>query len=289
MVNVTCFENLVKVTGDIDFYSALGFDKRIVNYGYNQDFSLDLTKVDYIDSSGIGSLISIYNHYRKINCYIYIIASPMVEKILSLCRLDFLFVPKEKVRKIESIAYQESISPNPDVLSKVIDRLSRDLENAGVNKYEANDILVCLDEGLTNAVLETMKHTRKIKRNSYNDRSIVVRWEIRPNAFFATIVDHGGGFNIRNISKALPEARQKDYMRQIEAYQQSKEIKFKADGRNKNIKRFGAGLKIMTSLMDVIMVDLINTKKDLFKESSDDVSGTILNMYRRLGKPVGMD
>ena len=73
------------------------------------------------------------------------------------------FLPKEKARKKEGLSYQESISPDPDVLGKVINRLGRDLESSGINKYEANDILVCLDEGLTNAVLETMKNTRKLE------------------------------------------------------------------------------------------------------------------------------
>jgi anti-sigma B factor antagonist len=29
---------------------------------------LDLTKVDYIDSSGLGALVSVYMHARRINC-----------------------------------------------------------------------------------------------------------------------------------------------------------------------------------------------------------------------------
>jgi len=58
---------------------------------------LDLTGVEYIDSSGLGTLVSIYMHARRANCDLEI-ANPKqrIRDLFSLTRLDSVFKGHEE-------------------------------------------------------------------------------------------------------------------------------------------------------------------------------------------------
>jgi len=53
---------------------------------------LDLTRIEYIDSSGLGALVSVYMHARKANCDVEM-ANPQqrIKDLFSLTKLDFVF------------------------------------------------------------------------------------------------------------------------------------------------------------------------------------------------------
>ncbi|HQO39051.1 MAG TPA: STAS domain-containing protein, partial [Spirochaetota bacterium] len=60
---------LVKVNGDIEMMSIKTFKQMLFEIGQNidKDIEIDLSDVDYIDSSGVGVLISLLKLQKKKN------------------------------------------------------------------------------------------------------------------------------------------------------------------------------------------------------------------------------
>jgi len=53
---------------------------------------LDLTNVDYIDSSGLGALVSLYLHARKANCDLELTnQKPRIRDLFRVSKLDSIF------------------------------------------------------------------------------------------------------------------------------------------------------------------------------------------------------
>ncbi len=100
---------IVEVIGDMDLYSAFEL-KNIVAKMLAKGISLfvlDLAKVDYIDSSGIGVLIHIYSTIKKAQKKLKIVnVHGSVEKVIRLTKLTqyFPIVPtlREAVAQLES-------------------------------------------------------------------------------------------------------------------------------------------------------------------------------------------
>ncbi len=57
----------IKVKGDIEMMTIKEFKEKLLDIGENNDvdITLDLSEVDYIDSSGVGVLISLNKIQRK--------------------------------------------------------------------------------------------------------------------------------------------------------------------------------------------------------------------------------
>ena len=100
---------IVEIVGDMDLYSAFELKDIIAKMlakGISL-FILDLGKVDYIDSSGIGVLIHTYSTIKKANKKLKITGvHGSVEKVIRLTKLTqyFPIVPtsKEAVAQLES-------------------------------------------------------------------------------------------------------------------------------------------------------------------------------------------
>jgi len=85
---------IVEVVGDMDLYSAFEL-KNVVTKMLAKDiknYVVDLAKVDYIDSSGIGVLIHIYSNIKKLNRILKIAnVHGSVEKVIKLTKLSQYF------------------------------------------------------------------------------------------------------------------------------------------------------------------------------------------------------
>ena len=85
---------IIEVIGDMDLYSAFEL-KNIVTKMVAKDikyFVVDLEKVDYIDSSGIGVLIHIYSTIKKSSRILKISnVHGSVEKVIKLTKLSQYF------------------------------------------------------------------------------------------------------------------------------------------------------------------------------------------------------
>lgn len=84
----------VVVEGDIEMMSIKEFKTELLNLGQNinKNIDLDLSDVDYIDSSGVGVLISLLKLQKKKDKTIRIVkVSPKVLNVLKLSSLSDIF------------------------------------------------------------------------------------------------------------------------------------------------------------------------------------------------------
>ena len=93
---------IIEVIGDMDLYSAFEL-KNIVAKMIAKDirnYVVDLAKVDYIDSSGIGVLIYIYSTIKKSSRLLKIAnVHGSVEKVIKLTKLSQYFPLVGSVKK----------------------------------------------------------------------------------------------------------------------------------------------------------------------------------------------
>lgn len=77
---------VVKLKGDLDIYSSTNFsDKLLEKYNENKkDVIVDLTDLDYIDSTGLGAFISLYKNIEKENDFKIINPKKVLKKYLLL-------------------------------------------------------------------------------------------------------------------------------------------------------------------------------------------------------------
>lgn len=85
---------IIEIIGDMDLYSSFEL-KNVVSKMLAKDiknYVVDLAKVDYIDSSGIGVLIHIYSNIKKLNRILKISnVHGSVEKVIKLTKLSQYF------------------------------------------------------------------------------------------------------------------------------------------------------------------------------------------------------
>ena len=89
-------ENMVTVVidGDIEMMTLKGFKSKLldISTNYNKDIEIDLSKVEYIDSSGVGVLITLLKKQKNAGKMLKINkVSPKVLNILKLSSLSDMF------------------------------------------------------------------------------------------------------------------------------------------------------------------------------------------------------
>jgi anti-sigma B factor antagonist len=84
----------VIVNGDIEMMTIKSFKQKLFEIGQNidKDIDIDLSNVDYIDSSGVGVLISLLKLQKKKGKSLNISkVSPKVQNVLKLSSLSDVF------------------------------------------------------------------------------------------------------------------------------------------------------------------------------------------------------
>ncbi|MCP4130368.1 MAG: hypothetical protein GY754_05255 [bacterium] len=183
---------------------------------------------------------------------------------------------KTKIGFLDSFSADTSIVP--DVVNKLID----DLKKIGYPQEEIDEIVLSMDESVTNAVQETINKNKNLGINT-DRRDITIRYTITENEFDATIIDHGKGLDIFNIISTVPDKDAGDYHSQIISYASESEknkIKVRINGEEIPLRGIGAGLKIILSFMDSVTIDLIDREKVLTPVVTEHTDGTIFNMKR---------
>lgn len=185
------------------------------------------------------------------------------------------------------IDFLNSYSANTAVVPEVIERLIVDLRRIQYTQDEIDEIVLSMDEAITNAIQETMKTNQNLQRKNEVDddrRDITVRYTISSDIFDATIIDHGKGLDIFNILESTPQTGSATYMNQIVSYATESEktrIKVRLNGQEIPLRGIGAGLKVILNFMDNITIDLIDKEKILSQSVSEHTDGTIFNMKRK--------
>ncbi len=186
-------------------------------------------------------------------------------------------------KKIE-IGFLDSFSAETSVVPEVIDQLIADLKKAIYPQEEIDEIVLSMDESITNAIQETLKKNENRSNDESNDRrDITIRYTITEDSFDATIIDHGKGLDIFNILNSVPDCKSDHYEDDIISYATESErskIKVRVNGEEIPLRGIGAGLKIILNFMDYVTIDLIDKEKVLSDSVSEHTDGTIFNMKR---------
>lgn len=182
------------------------------------------------------------------------------------------------------INFLDSFKADTYVVRTVIDTLIRDIEHMGFPKDERDEIVLAMDEAITNAVQETLFIKHSVNHCQTESHEITIRYHLTDHSFDATIIDHGQGLDIDKMMKFIPDKHSKNYKEEIFNYvkkAEERKLEVRVNGREISLNGIGAGLKIILSFMDKLNIDLIDKKKVLSNSVGDTTEGSILNMSRK--------
>ena len=184
------------------------------------------------------------------------------------------------------IGFLDSYCAETSVVPRVIDHLLEDLHKLKFPQEEIDEIILSMDESITNAIQETIKKNSNINtcHDNSDRRDITVRYTISENSFDATIIDHGKGLDIFNILNSVPDIKSESYSDEIISYATESEkskIKVRINGEEIPLRGIGAGLKIILNFMDTVTIDLIDKEKIISDSVTEHTDGTIFNMKRK--------
>ena len=185
----------------------------------------------------------------------------------------------------KEINFLDSFSADTSIVPSVINSLMKNLEAMKYPREEIDEIVLSMDEAITNAVQETIRKKNHEYSGFGHDerREITIRYNISDSDFDATIIDHGRGLNIDSLVGIIPDSTSHDYHSQIVRYateSEKKKLTVRVNGKEVALKGIGAGLKIILAFMDNITIDLIDKKKIISDSVSEFTDGTILNLKR---------
>lgn len=87
---------IINLAGDLDAYTCIDFKQDILKHlNSPKDIIINADNLDFIDSTGLGSLISIYNRIRENNNITINNLKPNVEKIFIITELNKVFIITE--------------------------------------------------------------------------------------------------------------------------------------------------------------------------------------------------
>lgn len=83
---------IIKVCGDIDAYHSAAFKQKTLEHMPHTDkkiVAFDLSEVPYIDSAGLGSIVSLIKESKKTEKELVLFSlQPQVKKIFEMTKLD---------------------------------------------------------------------------------------------------------------------------------------------------------------------------------------------------------
>jgi len=184
---------------------------------------------------------------------------------------------------MNEISFLDSFKADTSIVPEVIDRLITDLKKSRYPQEEVDEIILSMDEAITNAVQETINTLKQEYAFSSQNREITVRYTICPKEFDATVIDHGKGLDINKMVQKIPDSSSSLYHEQIFDYMNNTEarnLKVRLNGNEIKLNGIGAGLKIILSFMDIVSIDLIDKQSVVAEAVTEFTDGTILNMRR---------
>jgi len=183
----------------------------------------------------------------------------------------------------KEIAFLDSYTASTSIVPEIIDRLYIDLQTIGYPKEEIDEIVLSMDESITNAVQVTLT-CRDTGKKVCRERNITIRYTVSESEFDATIIDHGTGLDFIKILGSLPDNNSGNYYDQIVSYATDSEksrLSVKINGEEILLRGIGAGLKIILTFMDAVSIEYIDKQKILSSSVSESTDGTIFNIKRK--------
>jgi anti-sigma B factor antagonist len=95
---------IVKIVGDIDAYHSATFKQKVMDHldtVGQKIISMDLSEVQYIDSAGLGSMVSLIKESKKRNKEIILVSmQPQIKKIFEMTKLDKIIKIVDTIEEI---------------------------------------------------------------------------------------------------------------------------------------------------------------------------------------------
>jgi anti-sigma regulatory factor (Ser/Thr protein kinase) len=189
-------------------------------------------------------------------------------------------------KNVERTDFINSYSASTAVVPEVIEHLISDLKKYDYKQSEIDEIVISLDEAITNAIRETMEINLCARQagDCFETTDLTVRYTVTNDVFDATIIDHGKGLDIFKKLNLTPQADSDNYLNQIVLYateSERRKLKVRLNGREIPLRGIGAGLKIILNFMDTISIDLIDRQLVVAQSVTEHTEGTIFNMKRK--------
>ncbi len=185
--------------------------------------------------------------------------------------------------KDKEIGFLDSFTASTSIVPEVIDRLMIDLIKIEYPQEEIDEIILSMDESITNAVQVTL-NCNDNKSKIPEKRNITIRYTVTETEFDATIIDHGTGLDFIKILSTTPDIQSRNYHDQIISYATESEkskLSIKVNGETVPLRGIGAGLKIILSFMDSVSIEYIDKKTIIASNVTDSTDGTIFNIKRK--------
>lgn len=187
-------------------------------------------------------------------------------------------------QQMREINFLDSFTADTFIVRQVIDSLVEDLARMKYPKEETDEIILAMDEIITNAVQETLFSRKDEPERKHRGHEITVRYHISIDEFDATIIDHGRGLDLKTIIHKIPDSSSPDYQEQLYKYAQKSEgrkLRIRLNGKEIAINGIGAGLKIILSFMDNLYIDLIDRESVISDHVGCYTDGSIITMHRK--------
>jgi anti-sigma B factor antagonist len=95
---------VVKISGDIDAYHSATFKQKVMEHMENTDkkyIVLDMSEVSYIDSAGLGSIVSLIKESKKSEKEIVLVSlKKQIKKIFEMTKLDKIIRMEDTIEEI---------------------------------------------------------------------------------------------------------------------------------------------------------------------------------------------
>ena len=189
-------------------------------------------------------------------------------------------------KNVQKTDFINSYSASTAVVPEVIEHLICDLKKYNYKQNEIDEIVISLDEAITNAIQETMEINLCARQagDFSENTDLTVRYTVTNEVFDATIIDHGKGLDIFKRLNLTPQSDSDNYLSQIILYateSERRKLKVRLNGREIPLRGIGAGLKIILNFMDSISIDLIDRQHVVAQSVTEYTEGTIFNMKRK--------
>lgn len=154
-------------------------------------------------------------------------------------------------------------------VSRVRDFVERKSKELDLKEDFIFELALISDELIANAIVAS----HEFGSNEY----IVFRWVIRKDYCSMSIMDYGGGFNLPDVNKDIPEGENlTEFLASVQRYRDTTSVSVPHKGKIVQHMRFGRGLRIVTGLVDDFRMIFHQKDGDLSKRKTDDTLGTII-------------
>ncbi len=187
------------------------------------------------------------------------------------------------MNKKKEIAFLDSFHADTSIVPEVIGYLIKDLNEMDFPQEEIDEIILSMDESITNAIQVTIDCDRNRNKIGVN-HNITIRYTISDDEFDATIIDHGSGLDFIKILGDLPDRNAGNYFDQVVTYatdSDKSKLSLKINGEEVPLRGIGAGLKIILNFMDSVTIEYIDKKHIIASNVSETTDGTIFNIRRK--------